>query len=135
MKAHSTNVSTAGTWTIEQFKIGESTSTTVGSGTPTFSIKNRTIKLSTSNATTGKAKLEAITKNEERRKHVQIARVNLKSNSYRRFETNLRFFRPDGADSKMGEIDSIAGIMFDHNADNNSGYYVEHRSRRHHRWL
>lgn len=124
-KAHSTNVSTAGTWTIEQFKIGESTSTTVGSGTPTFSIKNRTIKLSTSNATTGKAKLEAITKNEERRKHVQIARVNLKSNSYRRFETNLRFFRPDGADSKMGEIDSIAGIMFDHNADNNSGYYVE----------
>ena len=124
-KAHTTDSSSAGTWAIEQFKIGETTSTSVGSGAPTFSIKNRTIKLATGNVTTGKTALDKITKNEERRKHIQIARVNLKSNSYRRFETNLRFFRPAGADSKTGEIDSIAGIMFDYNADNNSGYYVE----------
>ena len=123
VKQHLTDISSSGSWSIEQFKIGEQTSTAIGS--PTFSIKNRTIKLATGNKTTGKQTLAEIKKAEERRKHIQIARVQLSANNYRRFETNVRFTRPAGADLKSGEIDSIGGIVFDYNPDTNAGYYVE----------
>lgn len=121
-KAH-TAASTSTGWNTYQFKIGDTTKTTIGQ--PTFSIAQRSLKLVTNNVDTNTKKLAAQKFIEERRKSIQIGLVSLSKNNYRRFETNVKFSRPAGADTNSGELDSIGGIFFDYDSSNNSGYFVE----------
>ncbi len=121
-KAH-TAASTSTGWNTYQFKIGSTTKTTIGE--PKFSVSQRSLKLVTNNVDTNTKKLAEQKFIEERRKSVQVAVVPVSKNNYRRFETNVKFSRPAGADLMSGELDSIGGIFFDYNPDNNSGYFVE----------
>ncbi len=119
-KAHNPASVDNGDWNIKQFKLG--TAGIKQLSTPNFSFENRALKLSTYNDS-GASQLEKL-KVDERRKHVQIGSVNLKKDNYKRFEATMMMMRQKPT-NKIGDLDSMAGVFFDFNESNNTGYFVE----------
>ena len=119
-KAHTMSSPDNGAWSIKKTKIDTTTVDTLSS--PTFSINNTALRLSTDNVT-GNSTIKE-TKASERRKHIKLGLITPKKTNYKRFETTMRIVQAEPKESTP-DVDSIGGIVFDYNESTNSGYFIE----------